>query len=163
MTTMRTVASIALLIALAGCGGGDSSPTAPDGPIAFTDVHRSKASGMRTAGAQIVSRPEPWMAMWDSIVLGQTPKPPMPAIDFEKNILIVATLGETPDSCKHVRIDQVVRRNGALDVTISEVRPPASCTCPPVVVQPVHVVSVPRAALGANYLWRTVTEGPPCN
>ena len=162
MTLMRTTIAFALLIAFAGCGG-ESSPTDPDGPVAFTTVWHEQASGMRNAGAQVVARQEPWAQLWEQIVLGRAPKPPLPAIDFEKNILIVATLGETGDSCTQVRIDQVSRRSGILDVTISEIRRPPSCSCPPVVVNPVHVVAVPRAATGATYNWRTLVEGQPCN
>lgn len=147
-----------LLALLAGCSG-DSSPTGPDGPIAFSDVYRDKASNITTRRAEIVSRSSRWDTVWSEI--GGTAS--KPAVDFEKNILIVAALGETGDSCKHVRITGVTRQGGALNVTIAETRLPPSCVCPPNTVRPVHVVSVPRAATSASFSWTSITEGNPCN
>lgn len=162
MIRMRTALALALLIAAAGCSG-DSSPTGTDGPVAFTEVFRDKSSGITQKRAEVISRPEEWQRVWDEIMSTRSPRPALPNVNFDNSILIVAALGNLGDACKHVRVDGVHRRGGTLEVTISEVRPPASCVCPPVTVQPVHVVAVPRAATGATYTWRTLTEGPPCN
>jgi hypothetical protein len=152
------LASVVILAMLAGCGG-ESSPTGPDGPIAFSEVFRDKASGLGTRRAEIVSRDARWDALWTEIHGSASNKP---VVDFQRNILIVAALGETGDSCKHVRITGVERHLGALNVTIAETRLPPSCICPPNTVRPVHVVSVPRAATNATFSWITLTEGNPC-
>lgn len=162
MTPMRSALAFLLLLSVAGCNG-DSSPTGPDGAIAFTEVYRDKNSGISRRRAEVISRQDAWERAWDEIMSSRAPKLPTPTVNFDDNILILAALGETPDSCKDVRIDQVNRSAGVLEVTISEVRPPASCVCPPVVVNPVQVVALPRAAAGANYTWKTRTEGQPCN
>jgi len=152
------LASVVILAMLAGCGG-ESSPTGPDGPVAFTDVYRDKASNLTTRRAEIVSRDTRWDAVWTEIRGNASNKP---VVDFEKNILIVAALGDTGDSCKHVRITGVARSLGALNVTVAETRLPSSCVCLPTTVRPVHVVSVPRAATSASFTWTTLTEGNPC-
>jgi hypothetical protein len=152
------LASVVILALLAGCSG-ESSPTGPDGPVAFTEIFRDKASNLTTRRAEIVSRDARWDALWTEIRGSASNKP---VVDFEKNILIVAALGETGDSCKHVRITGVSRSMGALNVTIAETRLPPSCVCPPNSVRPVHVVSVPRAASNATFTWTTLTEGNPC-
>ena len=152
------LASVVILAMLAGCGG-ESSPTGPDGPVAFAEVFRDKVSGLTTRRGEIVSRDARWDALWTEIRGSASNKP---VVDFDKNILIVAALGETGDSCKHVRITSVERRLGALNVTIAETRLPPSCVCPPNTVRPVHIVSVPRAATSASFTWITLTEGNPC-
>src|SRR5688572_6332517 len=126
------LASVVILAMLAGCGG-ESSPTGPDGPVAFAEVFRDKVSGLTTRRAEIVSRDARWDALWTEIRGSASNKP---VVDFDKNILIVAALGETGDSCKHVRITSVERRLGALNVTIAETRLPPSCVCPPNTVRP---------------------------
>jgi hypothetical protein len=162
MNRMRITLALLLLFAFAGCGG-DSSPTGTDGPVGFTEVFRDKASGRGTRGAEVISRQDRWGEVWNELMSTRSPKPPLPPVNFDTSILILAALGETPDSCRDVRIDQVNRSAGVLEVTISDVRSPPSCSCPPVVIQPVHVVAVPRAASGANYTWRNLIEGQPCN
>jgi hypothetical protein len=155
---MRLACVILLASVFLVACGGESSPTGPDGPIAFSDVFRDKVSNLTTRRAEIVSRSARWDTVWSEI--GSSA--PKPAVDFESKILIVAALGETGDSCKHVRITGVTRQMGGLNVTIAETRLPPSCVCPPNTVRPVHVVSVPRAASTATFNWTTLTEGAPC-
>jgi hypothetical protein len=159
---MRFAPALLALILLAAACGGESSPTGPDGPVLLTQVYKDASSGLKAQGAEIVSREERWAEVWDQIVAGRSPKPAIPNVDFNQRILIVAALGETADSCKSVEVESVTRRDGALDIVLAEVRPPANCSCPPVVVQPVHVVSVTRAATDATFTWHNVTRGS-CN
>ncbi len=163
METHATRAALALtLILVFGCDR-DSSPTSPDGAVAFTTVHTTQHSGIRTRRGEVIARADVWQRTWDEINATLSPKPPLPAVDFERNLLLLAALGETGDACKRVAIESVERRSGELRVSVKEIRAPASCVCPPVTVQPVHVVSVARAASGASFDFRSVTEGPACN
>jgi molybdate transport system regulatory protein len=156
--------AVAVVLAFASCkGGGDSSPAGPDGHVPFTTVHTDMYSGIRTPRAELISRADIWQRTWDEIVSGRSPAPPLPAVDFNTNILIFVALGQTADSCKRIAVENVERRDGELLVRVKETRPPASCSCPPVVVNPVHVVSIPRAATGAVFEHLTVTEGAGCN
>lgn len=155
---MRTAVLIALIVSIAGCSG-ESSPTGPDGPLALTDVHRTLTSGITNQRIEVISRQARWAEVWDAITAPMSPKPPLPSVDFDNRLLVLAALGEQSDSCKNVRVDSVERRGGTLLITAAETRPPATCTCPPIVVQPVHVVSIPRAATDASFTWRTVILG----
>jgi hypothetical protein len=164
MISMRRLApTLALLVVLVSCNGESSSPTGADGIVPFNTVHKEQSTGIRTRRAEVISRADLWAQAWEEIVANRSPKPLVPIVDFERNIVILAALGETADACKSIAIESVERRNGELLVSIKETRPPASCVCPPVTVQPVHVVSVPRAATGARFAFRSVTEGNACN
>ena len=163
---MRTGSLIATaLLLLASCNSGsDSSPTGPDTIVPFVTVHREQITGVAQRRAELISRQDLWEKTWAEIVSNRFPKPPIPTVDFDRNLLIFVALGETPDSCKSVRIDDVRRRaSGELLVSVKETRPPPSCSCPPVVAFPVHVVAVPRSATGVAFTFESVTEGPGCN
>lgn len=159
MKSMRSLTAIAMFLLLASCNGESSSPTGVDGVVPFTTVHKEQATGLRARRAEVISRADVWQRTWDEIVANRSPKPPLPAVDFERNLLILASLGETGDACRSIAIDGVERRGGELQVSIKESRRPMNCVCPPVAVAPVHVVSVPRAATGAAFSYRAVTEG----
>lgn len=169
METHATRAALALtLILIAGCGGNPSSPTSPDAippdeAVAFSVVHTTQQSGIRTRRGEVITSADVWQRTWDEINATISPKPALPAIDFERSILLLAALGEQGDACKRVAIERVERTSGALRVSVKETRPPASCVCPPVTVQPVQVVSVARAATAATFDFRSVTEGAGCN
>lgn len=159
---MRTALAASLLLLVVSCNGG-SSPTAPEGNVPFTTVFSDIRSGVRVRRMEIISRASEWQAVWSEIAGGQSPQPPLPSVNFEEQLLIFVALGETPDACVRVAVEGVTRRDGVLHVAVKRTRPPSSCVCPPVVAFPVHVVSIPRAATGAEFSLRDVTEGPGCN
>jgi len=154
---MRYAALIILLIA--GCAG-ESSPTDPDGLVAYTDVYRSQTSGVMNRRAEVISREARWVEVWNEIVANQSPRPAMPAVNFDEKILVMASLGETANSCKLIDLQHVERKSGALIISVVESAPAPPCTCPPIVVQPVHVIAVPRLATDATFNWSMKTL--PC-
>lgn len=154
---MRTPSIVAVMILLAACSG-ESNPTGTDGPVPTTQVYKAKTSGVAGRRGEVISRQSRWAEVWDEITAGMTPKPALPAVDFEKEILIVGAIGEV-DSCTDARIESVNRVAGALAISILEERRP-NCACPAIVARPVHVVAVPRAATGATFTFRSVNL--PC-
>lgn len=146
-----------LAILVIGCGG-ESSPTGPDGPIAFTTVYQNSMSGIRTRRGEIISRESRWVDVWDELQSHVSPKPPIPAVNFDDRLLILGALGELGDGCAKAEIQSVESNGGALNIRVGEVHRPANCPpCPPVTSQAVHVVSVPRAATGASFSFVNVT------
>lgn len=151
-TVMRLPKIVAALILLAGCGG-ESTPTGTNGPVPTVQVYKSKTSAIQGRRAEIVSRQSRWVEVWDEITASQSPKPAIPVVDFDNVLLIFAAGGELAHSCSDIRIESVTRTDGALAISILEERRP-TCTCPAVVIRPVHVVSAPRAATNATFEFR---------
>lgn len=157
---MRTLLLVVLVL-IAGCSG-DSDPTSPDGPVPFAQVAKEQFSGVMQRRAEVIALQSRWVQVWDEITSNRSPKPPLPNVDFEKELLILAAYGNTGDSCRDVQIEKVDRVNGALAVSILDKQRAANCpVCPPVTAQPVHVVSIPRAATGVSYSWRPTTIACP--
>jgi hypothetical protein len=151
-TVMRMQRIIAALILLAGCSN-ESSPTGTNGPVPTIQVYKSKTSAIPGRRAEIVSRQSRWVEVWDEITANVSPKPAIPVVDFDNVILIFAAGGELAHSCSDIRIESVTRTDGALAVSILEERRP-TCACPAIVIRPVHIVSVPRAATNATFEFR---------
>lgn len=151
---MRIPRIVAVMILLAACNG-ESNPTGTDGPVPTTQVYKAKTSGLSGRRGEVISRQSRWAEVWDEITAGMTPKPALPAVDFENALLIVGAIGDS-DACTDARIESVTRVSGELQVSILEERRP-NCACPAIVARPVHVVSVPRAATGAAFSFRIVS------
>ncbi|HYI09093.1 MAG TPA: hypothetical protein VEK57_08470 [Thermoanaerobaculia bacterium] len=149
--------SCVLLALFPGCSG-DSTPAGPDGPVAFTDVYQSSFSGIRTRRGEIISRESRWVEVWDELQSHASPKPAIPAVNFNDRLLILAALGTNGDRCTKAQVQSVRTESGALVIRIAEVHRPSTCApCPPDTSQAVHVVSVPRAATGATFTFVTAT------
>lgn len=156
---MRALFLVALVL-VAGCQG-ESDPTSPNGPVPFTQVAKEQFSGISQRRTEVIALESRWTQVWDEITANRTPKPAIPRVDFEKELLILAAYGETGDACRDVQVEKVDRVNGALSVSILDKQRAANCpACPAVVARPVHVVSIARAATGASYTWRITTL--PC-
>ena len=156
---MKRIA-IALLIVF-GCGG--DGITIPAGPVPMTRVFSDRHSGLRTPREELIVQPARWQLVWDEIMSTRSPKLPAPSVDFDRDVVIVVALGETGDACKSVVIEEVSHAGDLLFVRSKETRPPASCVCPPVTVQPVDIVTVSRRTTTATFSRRSVTEGAGCN
>lgn len=167
----RAIVILALLFA--ACDG-DESPTAPNQPgspnpplgqtVPFTLVYADKYSGIRAPRHELITQPARWQFVWDEIMSdGRSPRPPVPSVDFARQQLILAALGESPDACKDIEVESVRLAGDILQVSIKETRPPMSCSCPPVVVEPVDVIAIPRGTAKITFSRRSETVGAGCN
>lgn len=150
------------LACFAALGCDDINIPGIDGPVPMTQVFRQKTSGIMARRGEVITREARWVQVWDEITSRQSPKPPLPTIDWNTHLLVLAAGGETGDACKDLEIEKVERNDGALVVSILDKSPGTNCNpCPPVTIQPVHVVSIVRAATSATFDWKAVTVNCP--
>ncbi len=85
-----------------------------------------------------------WAALWDRMYSGRGEKPPArPAIDFERHMVLFATLGPRPGGYA-AKISDVAIDGGVLRASVVEKRPGARCTARDVRVAPTAIATVPR-------------------
>ncbi len=144
----------------AGATGGNDG--AVDGAIAFQEIFKDRYSRITIQRGEVISAPERWQTVWNDLT-GQVPPPALPVVDLSRSSVILAAMGENPDACWTVEIEGVRSQGGVVHVTTTNVRSPPSCSCPPVIVQPIHVVSVDTALTSAVFDVGTATRGAPCN
>jgi hypothetical protein len=155
---MKTRASLSLTFAAAGllilaCLGSSSAatghrrPKPGAGQVAFvTLVQRAIPGQQADQVREVVRDTASWKDLWfrlrerDSGVLSHQ----QPAVDFDKNMVIVAAM-PTQSCVSKVTIRGIVHQPGALIVDLLEAPPAPNCVC--IVSQrPIHVVTVPRSA-----------------
>jgi hypothetical protein len=148
-----------LVFALVGCAGLSNEP---DGLLRITDVHRESSTGTRVKREEIITSPDRWREVWEEIVSNRSPKPALPPVDFSSSALVYVARGETGDACRSVRITRVQLQGSHATVFVKDSRPPMSCSCPPITIQPVHVVAIPRVPASSTFQYESVIEGPAC-
>lgn len=129
----------------------------------MVEMYKDRYTGVQTKREEIITSSARWESVWQEIVSNRSPKPARPSVNFSSHVLVFVARGETADSCRTIAINRVEVDRGQFDVFVDDIRSPMSCSCPPVTVQPVHVVAVARVASTATFHDRSVTEGPECN
>ena len=99
-----------------------------------------------------------WRTVWRRIVGPQSEAPP-PPVDFSREMLIVAGMGEKPCMGYLVNIDTIFRDDERrIYAVVRERHRGARCGCLAEVVSPVDVVKVPRTIRPVTFLERRETN-----
>jgi PrcB C-terminal len=152
-----------LMVLLAACGGmagggGGGQPLAGDPvvatPLPVTGLAAWNTALLRRERLVVRSRAE-WEALWARL---QARLDPAPAVDFAREMLLVAALGERPSGGYRVSIPAVAQDGALLRAEVLEIRPGRGCMTTMAVTTPVAVVRVPRSEAPVEFVERTETR-----
>lgn len=118
-------------------------------------------SGVETRRGVIITDFTAFQAAWDLMFANYSPKerPQLPYIEFKDNVILLASAGPTPTQLLWFRITKVRASTEHLEVLVESQWP--QCGGAPVTTNPVHIVSVPRAATQAAFTFVDNTQ--PCS
>jgi hypothetical protein len=123
-------------------------------------VYRGDRSGFADAARLVVRDADAWRRVWAVVATGRADTLVPPAVDFRREIVIVAALGARPAAGYRVAIDTVRRGDFAVEAVVRTVEPGAGCAASFAVVEPVDVVRVPRTERPIAFTERRATA--PC-
>lgn len=182
---MRRLVLSSLVLAsgiLAGCHS--TPPSSRQGPDQLGDAPPISAKDARERAAE--SRPEPYTSLdhvfksagsrlptgvrlvimdstdynqiW-SRLLGYDDRTVRPKVDFTREMLLVAAMGEQPCLGYGINIDTVYRdQERRLYAVVRERRRGARCGCLSQVISPVDIIRVPRTERPVSFLERVETN-----
>ncbi len=104
----------------------------------FTEVY----SGIADARRLVVRDAASWRVLWDEIVGARTPPPDAPAVDFGREMVIVAAMGQRGTGGYAIAIDEVRQENDGLVVVVRETAPGSGCFLTQAFTAPVTAVRV---------------------
>ena len=111
--------------------------------VPFTTVARESASSDYTARTTLVIRTKQrYRHVWRRLHERIRPRPVRPQQDLRRHTLIAVLRGSGTGI--GIEVDQVRRGAEALQVRAIESRPGQGCVVPQVIVQPFHLIRVPR-------------------
>lgn len=87
---------------------------------------------------------EAWRDVWKRIYSLMSPTPPLPEVDFSKEMLVVVSLGGRGTGGYAIIIDGACERDDKLEVTVRSVSPGKNCMTTQALTAPVDIVRVPK-------------------
>lgn len=160
------VLALSLAAGLAGCAassltGGDASPDrqGQGTPVPVTRLRPERQalelhSGF-TAPARLVVRSEAeWRDAWARIYQRRMPTPALPAVDFAREAVLVAALGERPSGGHGIVVDSVYDTGAELQAVVRRTSPGAGCMTTGALTQPVDAVRIPATSKSVKFVDR---------
>jgi hypothetical protein len=147
----RAALAACALACAAACGrGGAPSVPPPLGPVPQASLmYDDDGGGLRDSVRLVVRDPAALDALWRRATAGQPAPPPLPAVDFRREMVVAVAAGRmTPDD--RIRVDSVGMRrepgeNGRVrDVLAVLVRTTEACERYSTAVYPLQVVRMRR-------------------
>lgn len=125
-----------------------ASPQAPATPVTVTRLRPEPLSftynsGLTRAQRLVVRDEATWRELWASIWRGGS-VPPLPPVDFTREMLIVAALGQQPTGGHGIFVDGASAAAGGLAVRIRTVSPGPQCATSAALTEPVDIARLPR-------------------
>ena len=148
-------AALALLV---GCQDPAGLPKLVLGP-GLTEVYASQWSGLQAPLHRVIRDEASWTALWDSIQSMTQPPLPRPQIDFTTQELLVAALGNRPNTGYLVHIDRLVDFGGTGTVFVTTYKAGPSCGTGQAITRSVHVVATAVTASALSFNDRSRTYG----
>jgi len=123
-------------------------------------LFRGERSGFADAARLVVRDAESWRRTWAALAAGRADSLAPPAVDFRREIVIVAAFGARPAAGYGIAIDTVRRGDLALDVVVRSVEPAPGCAPRFALVEPADAVRVPRSERPVAFVERRAAA--PC-
>ena len=112
----------------------DGAPpqTVPEGATELTiepvdEIVSRFYSGIEDRRREVIRTTEDWHAFWTELTIMQQPPPESPAIDFDRQMVIVATMGRQSTGGYLITMPAVHEQGAQLFVEVVEVSPGAGC------------------------------------
>jgi hypothetical protein len=124
-------------------------------PFAFTTY-----SGIPDSTRLVVRDTLAWLSTWRQINRPFLPPPAPPAIDFTREMVVVAALGNRPSEGYDVVFEDAVEDSVGLEIGVRVVTPAGGCPVNASVTQPVDLARIPASARPVRFRQRNVVV--PC-
>jgi hypothetical protein len=102
-------------------------------------------SGVTRPGERVLRTPEAWQKAWDEYAAHVQPKPPLPAVDFGKEMVVAVFMGQRPTSGYAVEVTGVTRSGRSTVVSVRRSSPPPGAITAQIVTSPFTFVAIPAS------------------
>jgi hypothetical protein len=135
-----------LLLACADTPGG-----AAGAAQAFESLFTAAHSGIEQKRHEVVRDEAAWTRAWSEIHSRSGSVPPVPAVDFARDMLILVALGTRPTGGFSVKVRGIEASGERIEVEVLESCPPPDAMVTAALTQPVEVVRVAAQPLAPTF------------
>lgn len=125
------------------------------GPTAY-----STYSGLDDSLRAVVRDSAEWSALWRTIARPFYPPPPLPVVDFDRDMIVVAALGARPSSGYDIVIEGARQDTSSIEIVLRTSSPAPGCPVSAAMTQPVDLATIPISARPVRFRERSVIV--PC-
>jgi hypothetical protein len=164
MLRRALVPAFALGALAAACESGLVTDLVPPDAVALQmqpvadEVAQYLYSGVRDRRRLFIKDVGSWTTLWEEVTAPYEPPPPVPAIDFGSEAVVVASMGTRPTGGYSITIEGVYEDDGELYVVVRERAPGSNCVVTQAITAPVHAVRVPQRSGTVRFVEHTETQ-----
>jgi hypothetical protein len=148
-TIIFFVLAIVLIMA---CAGPLRRGHLAEGPVPYQTILAGSHSLADTSSVMLVRNEREWDRIWIMAKGKVDPLPDRPTVDFSRNYVIAAFMGERPSSGYRIEIDAIEKRGKFLDVYVKKYETPGMLT---VITNPFYLARLPRGDYELNVIEET--------
>ncbi|GBD35072.1 hypothetical protein HRbin36_00176 [bacterium HR36] len=137
----------ALIIGLLAWLGVVGQHTMGQGDFKIVKEWKGGFSGVNKPGQRVIKDGKAWAELWNEVHSHVTPKPEVPAVDFDKYMVLAVFMGTKNTGGFAIRITNIQYDEKAdkLRVAVQETSPAPGSIVIQAITQPFHIVVVPRS------------------
>lgn len=156
---MHLRAACLVVIAFLGCTPVADPQLPPDAaPLDETElVLHAQYTGVVQRTRTVIRDADEWSRFWTQAHNRVMPQPPVPAIDFARNVVVAAGMGTRNSGGFSIEIEQVYGADDDVFVVVKEHSPGSGCITTAALTAPVAAVRVPRAGADVSFVERSET------
>jgi hypothetical protein len=128
--------------------------------LAAHNTSFSLFSGFADSTRFVVRDSGAWRATWQTLQRPFIPAPPMPTIDFSREMVLVAALGTRPSEGYDIVFENVREDSAGIEVAVRVSEPAPGCPVAAARTQPVDVARMPASVRPVRFRQRNVVV--PC-
>jgi hypothetical protein len=148
-----------IVVAILGCTPVVDPQLPPGGaPLDETEqVLNAQYTGLVERERTVIRDAQAWSRFWSQAHRNVMPQPPVPSIDFARNIVVAAAMGTRNNGGFSIEIVQVYAVDEHLHVVVEERSPGPDCITTQALTAPVAAVRIPRVGGSVSFVERRAT------
>ena len=113
--------------------------------IKFEEVCRGNYCGITDKKNQVITNQKDWEKLWNKTYSIQSPKPKLPEIDFNKEMIVGLFSGEHNSGGYDLEITEIKKNKGEINVSFFYVSPGPKCDVTSALTQPYCFIKLKKS------------------
>lgn len=147
-------------LAIAQYDSGGGREVVPVSRLRQSPTAYATYSGLSDSLRTVVRDSVQWSALWRGITRPFYPPPPLPHVDFDRDMLVVAALGARATGGYDVVIEGAQQDASTIEIALRTSSPAPGCPVSAAMTQPVDLATIPASPRTVRFRERSIIV--PC-